>query len=259
MPALRKNTRELTEKLCSSGYRVIEMWEHQFQKMKKDCSELNEFIKNHDVQDRLKPRDSFFGGRTNAIRLYYEGEAKYVDFTSLYPWVNKYCDYPVGHPEIITWDFQDVNNYFGLIKCKVLPPRGLYLLVLPYRSNQKLMFPLCRKCTDNLAQTVYQHTDEERSLIGTWVSEEVKLAIKKGYRIVKEKSNRLFRSYIDLFLKFKQESSGWPANCVSPEDKLQYIQDYKNREGIDLDPTRIEKNPGRRAVSKAFLNNFWGR
>nr|XP_042913585.1 uncharacterized protein LOC122273617 [Parasteatoda tepidariorum] len=129
------------------------------------------------------------------------------------------------------------------------------------------MFPLCRKCTDNLAQTVCQHTDEERSLIGTWVSEEVKLAIKKGYRIVKiyevynfkEKSNRLFRSYIDLFLKIKQESSGWPANCVSPEDKLQYIQDYKNREGIDVDPTRIEKNPGRRAVSKAFLNNFWGR
>ena len=52
-----------------------------------------------------EPRDSFFGGRTNASMLYCaagEGERiRYVDFTSLYPYVNKYCEYPRGHPKII--------------------------------------------------------------------------------------------------------------------------------------------------------------
>lgn len=37
---------------------------------------------------RDKPQDSFFGGRTNAFKLFHEGYAKYVDFTSLYPWVS---------------------------------------------------------------------------------------------------------------------------------------------------------------------------
>ena len=50
----------------------------------------------------------FFGGRTNAVRLHHvanedQGEQiKYVDVTSLYPWVNKTQQYPTGHPIIIT-------------------------------------------------------------------------------------------------------------------------------------------------------------
>lgn len=47
------------------------------------------------------------------------------------------------------------------------------------------MFPLCHLCADTMTQTVCTHNDEERSLIGTWISEEVKLAIKKGYTILK--------------------------------------------------------------------------
>ncbi|XP_035221202.1 probable DNA polymerase [Stegodyphus dumicola] len=128
---------------------------------------------------------SFFGGRTNAIQLYYEGDAKYVDFTSLYPWVNKYCLYPVGHPNIITENFDALENYFGIIKCRILPPRGLYLPVLPYRAQNKLMFPLCKTCAELMYQGICQHSDDERAIIGTWVTEEVKLAVKKGYCITK--------------------------------------------------------------------------
>lgn len=89
----------------------------------------------------------------------------------------------MGHPEIITERFNDIENYFGLIKCKVLPPRGLYLPVLPYRSHNKLMFPLCKTCVESMQQSSCHHTNEERSIIGTWVSEEVKLAIKQGYQV----------------------------------------------------------------------------
>ncbi|XP_035226307.1 uncharacterized protein LOC118198678 [Stegodyphus dumicola] len=236
-------------------------------KKKKTSDTLKTFLETHGLQDRLNPRDAFFGGRTNAVKLYYEGSAKYVDFTSLYPWVNKYCVYPVGHPKIITENFEDIEKYFGIVKCRIIPPRELYLPVLPHRCNGKLLFPLCRSCAENLQQSTCRHTPEERALIGTWVAEEVKLAIRKGYQVTnvyevyhfEETSTSLFKSYIDLFLKIKQESSGWPAECRSEEQKESYIKEYLQKEGIRLDSLEIAKNPGRRQVAKLALNSFWGR
>lgn len=59
----------------------------------------------------------------------------YVDVTSLYPYVNSAFPYPLGHLEIIHRDFEDVRNYFGLIRAVVLPPRGLYFPLLPYKTT----------------------------------------------------------------------------------------------------------------------------
>ena len=88
MATLRKKTEQSSMKLREQGFNVIEMWEHEFLQLKKTNEELKEFLKKHSVKDRLNPRDAFFGGRTNATRLFYQGTAKYIDFTSLYPWVN---------------------------------------------------------------------------------------------------------------------------------------------------------------------------
>ena len=91
MRDLREKTKEVTLSLQRMGFRVIEMWEHEFNSQKKTNTGLISFLKTLDIQDRLNPRESFFGGRTNAIKLYSEGHIKYIDFTSLYPWTNKYC------------------------------------------------------------------------------------------------------------------------------------------------------------------------
>lgn len=93
--------------------------------------------------------------------------------------------YPVGHPTIITKDFSNVEDYFGVIKCRVLPPRGLFHPVLPYRSNGKLMFPLCKSCVEILCQESCTHTDNQRAFTGTWITEEVKKAKEMGYKILK--------------------------------------------------------------------------
>ena len=90
MGSLRQQTEENIKKLRSQGFEVIEIWEHSFQQMKKECAELKDFLKTYRVIDRLNPRDSFFGGRTNAVKLYHEGDIKNIDFTSLYPWVNSF-------------------------------------------------------------------------------------------------------------------------------------------------------------------------
>ena len=79
------------------------------------------------------PRDAFFGRRINAVRLHHVAnedqgeEIKYVDVTSLYPWVNKAQQYPNGHPIIITNpENQEIHVYF--IIC-VIPSCLSYIMV----------------------------------------------------------------------------------------------------------------------------------
>ncbi len=78
-----------------------------------------------ELKPPLNPRDALSGDRTNAIALYYKGQ---VDFTSLYPYVQKYGIFPIGHPQVITENFENIDSYlyFGLVFCRVIPPRKLY-------------------------------------------------------------------------------------------------------------------------------------
>ena len=181
------------------------------------------------VDPHLKPidkRDAFYGGRTETIQLYNNLpnlKGKYVDFCSLYPTVNKYCEYPIGHPITyynISIDEYLKNKYFGIVKCKILPPRGLYHPVLPYKqltsdNTHKLLFGLCRTCMNRISvkckhitkkfECKYDkshaikhcskcknnknekcnHNNEERVLVGTWSTIEINKAIEKGYQLQK--------------------------------------------------------------------------
>ncbi|XP_063419197.1 uncharacterized protein LOC134702019 [Mytilus trossulus] len=231
------------------------------------CQETNEYF------------EFLVGERTDTTKLYYkvqnEEKIKYVDFTSLYPWTNKYCRYPLHHPEIITKDFEELGSYFGLCKVKILPPRHLYHAVLPYRCHGKLTFPLCRTCADTQYQGKYTHTEQERSITGTYATPEVMVAKEKGYRVLKlyevwhfpddtqydknTNSGGLFTDYVQLFLKIKQEASGFPQHCRTEEEKREYIRCYKENEGIDLDYDSIKVNPGLRSLAKLCLNSFWGK
>ena len=194
---------------------------------------------------------------------------RYVDFTSLYLWCNKMTRAVVGHPRIITGNFDDVSTYFGLVKCTVLPPRDLFHPVLPYRTGTqgKLMFSLRKASADTCNQTSCTHTDSERAMQGMWCSVELIKALEKGYQILKlhevwhfpERSHELFADYTNTFLKIKQEVSGYPKNCVTEEEKQRYIKEYLEREGIHLDPDKTEYNPGLRALAKLMLNSFWGK
>jgi len=204
-------------------------------------------------------RKSFFGGRTNAIKLKYNfkdtEEGKYADITSLYPTVNYYDEYPVGAP---IWlkenDMTDEikqsvidGKYFGFIECHITPPNDLYFPVLA-EKGKKLCFDLKPKR-------------------GVWCSNELNKAIECGYVIddvysvmyFEKRQTGLFKSYIEKFLKIKQEATGWPDWCKTEEDKQKYINDYKEQQNIILDYDNIKKNPGLRALAKLCLNSLWGK
>ena len=279
MDELYALTTKKRQELKDLGFRYVEMWEHDFQDQLKNNPELSLFVSTLDLQERLDPRDSFFGGRTNATKLHYKTQdneqVRYVDFTSLYPFVNSRCAYPSGHPEIIFKDFQPIQSYFGMAKLQILPPRKLYQPVLPYRSGGKLKFPLCRTCADTEQQSTCRHNEAQRAITGTWCTPEICMALEKGYTIIsiyevyhwdqKEEYNPatkeggLFTNYIKTFLKLKQQASGWPDWCNTDEDKQKYLQDYFMKEGIRLDWDFIEHNPGLRSLAKLVLNSMWGK
>ena len=60
------------------------------------------------------------------------------------------------------------------------------------------------------------------------------------------------------FLKLKTEASGFPHDCKTEEEKHAFVERFLEREGIQLDPNNIKKNPGMRSLSKLCLNSFWG-
>ncbi|XP_071507356.1 uncharacterized protein [Diadema antillarum] len=266
-------------------WKYVTMWECEWAKVEGSIPQrIKQTFPN---PTPLNPRDAFYGGRTNASCLFYEcqmGEKiKYVDFTSLYPSINKYGSYPLGHPQIITHNFKDVSQYYGLVRCKVLPPQDLLHPVLPCKVNGKLLFPLCYACAERAEQMPCRHSEEERVIGSTWVTLEVEKAVQKGYRVVEiesvwhfpekaqhipnmpidfnnlRKYDGLFTSYINTFLKIKQEASGWPDWCKTENDREKYLSDYRDREGFELDRDKIVKNKGLRSLSKLMLNSFWGR
>lgn len=263
----------------NEGYELEEIWECDYEEQLRKDKEMKYFIDQlADPDPRtgpLIPQEAFYGGRTNATKLYHKvsgtDKIRYIDVCSLYPWVNKYGKYPIGHPKIIQEDLNvdKLQDYEGLIKCTVLPPFGLLHPVLPYRVKGKLLFPLCRTCAEEGAKKCI-HNQKERQLRGTWVTDEVKKAVEMGYQITEirevwhfeetsKDTGSLFSGYVNRFLKVKQESEGWPPECNKEEERRRYIDEYKVREGIELNYHDIQKNPGKRMLAKLMLNSLWGK
>ncbi|XP_055352376.1 uncharacterized protein LOC129598480 [Paramacrobiotus metropolitanus] len=167
MRDIYKETMDREQYLRSLGHPVTTVWEHDFDADLRIDSEMRKFINDIKITEPLNPRNAFYGGRTNAVRLLHtvaaDEKIKYFDVNSEYPFVNKNRRYPLGHPIILTKSFQNVREYFGLVHCTVLPPADLWLPILPYRCNGKLTFPLCATCVKEQNSKKCDHTDSERN------------------------------------------------------------------------------------------------
>ena len=293
-----RDTQIKEKRLREQGYIVLSKWSCEFAEERKK-PKVRDFLNTINIQDPINLRDCYFGGRTNALVLHKkfpEGEkGKYVDFTSLYPDILKYRRFPVGHPERITSNFQQclftpcngdcfysscegkhwTLPYFGVMQVTVLPPTDLIHPVLPLKCNGKLKFPLCYKCACNENEDMCTCLDNDRMFTHTYCTPELEVAINMGYTIIQihevlhwketemynpvTKQGGFFTQYINTFLKLKQESSGYPQNVKSEEEKQAYIDQYLDHEGILLEKECIDKNVGLRSLSKLALNSFYGK
>ncbi len=203
-------------------YKLITIWECEFDswKVKVDTDEL------HNLKP-LVPRDAYFGGNTSPSFLYWKCKGPerihYMDVVSMYPSVlaDPRNAYPIGHPIIYHKgdpEMPSLENAFGVIKCKVRPPNDAYFPVLPDRSSTGKVIYSCQE------------------KVGTWVTEEVKLAVRMGYTLLDtyeihhftESSTELWKDYIDCFFEIKNKA-------------------------------KQENNPGLKVVAKLSLNALYGR
>jgi hypothetical protein len=265
-----------------AGYRVKIQWECKF-----DDTAISPELLVHPIirHAPLNTRDALYGGRTEAMRLHYkirEGveSVQYCDIMSLYPYICKYFKFPIGHPIIHVGDAckdkESCLKMEGLMKCTIVPPEKLYHPVLPFRYDKKLLFCLCRSCVleHNTKHDCRHFSDAERALDGTWVIDEVRLAVDKGYRILEIQEvyeynvtrydpatgeGGLFVEYINTFLKLKAEASGYPSWVRTQDDKDLYINQFYQSEGIRLDEDSIRYNAAKRGLAKLFLNSAWGK
>ena len=301
---IHRETMDRCQSLREMGFIVISVWEHEFTSSLKNDADVRERVQRlPKYSDPLDPRDSLYGGRTETFVLGFERsdhvpvelvndanvypKLQYVDFTSLYPSVQKQEVFPLGHPQVITEGFDlTLQSYFGVAKVKVLPPKDILFPVLPSRHSGKLIFALCRSCAEKGSAASVpdpclmrcECPDDQRALTGTWATPEVMLAVEMGYEILEVfevyhyqsstanttdpftgKPVNLFGEYVDLMLKIKTEASGYPPGCSSEEDKRAFVADFRAAEGVELDPSQITPNPSKRSLAKLLLNSVWGK
>ena len=82
-------------------------------------------------------------------------------------------------------------------------------------------------------QCACTHSEDERCLVGTWVVDEVYKPVEMDYILVdvsfweynvtrydnETNSDGLFEQYVNMFLKLKQESSGYLSRVHSEDNK----------------------------------------
>ena len=194
----------------------------------------------------------FFGGRTNAVSLYKDWTktvdkgvyGRYIDVQSLYPSVQFYDELPIGAPRWV--EEPTCVDKIGYYEVDITPPNDLYHPVLPERRDHKLMFDLLPK-----TKAVYS-------------SVELNKAIGKGYVITRfhrafvwdNSSRDLFKSYVAKNLLQKVQATGFKG---TDEELCLFIKEHKTRFDIDIDPAKLVKNPGMRALAKIQLNSLWGK
>jgi len=138
-------------------------------------------------------RKSYFGGSTDVYKGYGEN-LYYYDVNSLYPYA-MLKPMPLNlirtHKKLPE---NELENFFGFIECLIECPDNIKLPFLPYKHLGKTIFPIGK-------------------WKGTYFSEEIKMAIKHGYKVQFFKAyeyskDNLFEEYIKHFYEIKKNNFG---------------------------------------------------
>jgi hypothetical protein len=143
--------------------------------------------------------------------------------------------------------------------------------VLPAKFDDRLLFPLCRKCAIDLPnggikkENKCQHTDEQRGWISTCTSIELKEALDRGYRVSHfyrgleygsdQWDENLFKNYVTEFYEMKLHASGFPEGV----DEEEFIMESMEKFGVNVHREKMKANKAKRQIAKLMLNNLWGR
>ena len=72
MEQLYKDTLRKVKYLKDLGFEVEQKWGCELTKELEQDEEMKQFMEDHELVDPLQPRDAFYGGRTNAAKLFHQ-------------------------------------------------------------------------------------------------------------------------------------------------------------------------------------------
>ena len=72
MEQLYENTMEKISYLENQGFEVKQKWECELAKELEQDEDMAAYFEEYELMDPLEPRDAFYGGRTNAAKLFHE-------------------------------------------------------------------------------------------------------------------------------------------------------------------------------------------
>ena len=106
-----------------------------------------------------------------------------------------------------------------------------------------------------------------RAIRGTFVTPEFYAAIEAGYEVLEiyevlhyeQHRNDIFRPFIKMWLKIKQEASGPPSWVKTPQDLKEYIKQSSEQQGIELEENNIKLDLTLRLIAKLLLNSLYGK
>jgi hypothetical protein len=105
MSELHLSYLERKHNILAAGIQMVEMFEHDYDRMLKEDKTFASFVKTLPYSDPLVPGDAFRGGRTELFTMYKEAEAdetiQFLDFVSLYPTIQLFKQLPKNHPQIL--------------------------------------------------------------------------------------------------------------------------------------------------------------
>ena len=99
-------------------------------------------------------------------------------------------------------------------------------------------------CAETRKQRKCEHTDNKKSFIGTWTTDEVNTAVKKGYKVLRVYEVRHFdkttddKSYVRRFMKIKLESSKYDFKTNEEVTNFK----LKIKKSLDIDIEKFEFN-----------------
>jgi len=165
-------------------------------------------------------RNFYHGGIVDVYNPYFKGKGYHYDVNSLYP-TAMLRDFPMGLPRIL--DFIDVkiflnSDIFGFVECYIQAPDNIYgwIGLLPIKKEGRLILP----------SGIFK---------GYWLSEEIRFALKYGYKLVK----------IVRMIQFDKVSGLF-------NDLIYKLNDLKIK-------AQLDKRPVVRNIAKLLMNSMYGR
>ena len=146
---------------------------------------------------------------------------------------------------------------FGLLQCQILPPTNcnfpnLSIKLKTGSKNSKgpSVAPLCNYCATHQLQDVCKHSDQLRSLTGTWTFEDLNRSIEIGYEILEmyeayiyPEQAKLGQSFFEAIHYVKTKNAGFPSDIKTYKDKERYCNEINLETNFQLKVEDVICNP----------------